>query len=497
MTSQPIVSRMQRVTQSVAAAIHFRKKEPATPGDSWRREPSELPAWVQESPIALRYQELLGSLAWDALPRRNPKWPAPGPIVPYSAFLAACLVKIDQHQVSMGQLRTFLVDHPALVWLLGFPLVSSRHSPWGFDADASLPTQRHFTRLLRTIPNRYYHLLLDSTVFLIRKELAQHGITLGDTISLDTKHILAWVRENNPKEFVRQRYNKEKQPKGDPDCRLGFKAHNNQRPDSALAQNLPETPTQEGKPASQCKAKGDYLWGYASGVVATKVAGWGEFILAEVTCPLDTADVAYFFPLMEQVERRLGFKPRSGALDAAFDAFYVYAYFHEAGGFAAVPWADSPHHRKSFSADGLPLCAAGLPMPLKATFWKESNCLFPHECARYACPLLFPQPSGQTCPLNHKNWAKKGCLSTLPLSPGTQIRHELDRSSHGYKELYRQRTATERINSQATSLGIEHPKLRNGQAIANLNSLLYVLLNLKALHRIRSLTPSTDLQSPF
>ena len=200
---------------------------------------------------------------------------------------------------------------------------------------------------------------------------------------------------------------------------------------------------------------------------------------------------------MEQVERRLGFKPRFGALDAAFDAFYVYEYFHKAGGFAAVPWADSPLHRKSFSPDGLPLCAAGLPMPRKATFWKKSHCLFPHECIRYACPLFFPQPSGQTCPISHKNWAKKGCLTTLPLSPGTQIRHELDRSSDAYKELYRQRTATERINSQATSLGIERPKLRNGQAIANLNSLLYVMLNLKALHRIRSLPPLTSSQAQF
>ena len=295
MTSQPIVSRMKRLTQSLAASINLRKKQSAVPGDSWRRDPSELPTWVQESPIALRYQELLGSLAWNSLPRRNPDWPAPGPIVPYSAFLAACLVKLDQHQVSMGQLRRFLVEHPALIWLFGFPLASSRHAPWGFDADASLPTQRHFTRLLRTIPNRYCHLLLDSTVFLLQEELVQHGIILGDSISLDTKHILAWVRENNPKEFVRQRYNKNKQPKGDPDCRLGFKARNNQRPDSTITERLPATPTQEGKAASQRKPNGDYFWGYASGVVATKVAGWGEFVLAEVTRPLDTSDVAYFF----------------------------------------------------------------------------------------------------------------------------------------------------------------------------------------------------------
>ena len=43
----------------------------------------------------------------------------------------------------------------------------------------------------------------------------------------------------------------------------------------------------------------------------------------------------------------------------------------------------------------------------------------------------------------------------------------------------------ERINSQAVELGIERPKLRNGFAIANLNTLVYVLINLRALQRIR------------
>jgi hypothetical protein len=61
----------------------------------------------------------------------------------------------------------------------------------------------------------------------------------------------------------------------------------------------------------------------------------------------------------------------------------------------------------------------------------------------------------------------------------------LDRESAEYKALYRQRTATERINSQAVKWGIERPKLRNGQAIANQCTLIYVLINLHALERVR------------
>jgi hypothetical protein len=48
----------------------------------------------------------------------------------------------------------------------------------------------------------------------------------------------------------------------------------------------------------------------------------------------------------------------------------------------------------------------------------------------------------------------------------------LDRDSQRYKDIYKQRTATERINSQAKALGIERPHIRNGKAIANLNTLI-------------------------
>ena len=116
---------------------------------------------------------------------------------------------------------------------------------------------------------------------------------------------------------------------------------------------------------------------------------------------------------------------------------------------------------------------------------KRSHCRIPHRRIRYACPLKFPEATADACPVNHKNWAKKGCVTTLPDSPGVRARHELDRQSDAYKAVFRQRTATERINAQALELGIERPKLRNARAIANMNTLIYVLINLRAYHRIR------------
>ena len=72
----------------------------------------------------------------------------------------------------------------------------------------------------------------------------------------------------------------------------------------------------------------------------------------------------------------------------------------------------------------------------------------------------------------------------MPTSIGARLRYQIDRDSDAYKDLYRQRTACERINSQAVALGIERPHLRNGAAIANQNTLIYLLVNLRFLQRL-------------
>ena len=446
---------------------------------------ADLPRFVAESSLARKYLNLLGSLDWDHFPQRDPHraWPGPEP-APREPFVVAYLIKLDQNIRYMSKLRKFLVDHPPLVWILGFPLVPSDDYAWGFDADASLPSARQFSRILRTLENDRLQFLLDATVALIADELPD-DLHFGEAISIDTKHIIAWVKENNPKAYVKDRYDKDKQPAGDPDCRLGCKRRKNKKPsEKGLKDDKPPTPTTDPVPAKDLSV-GEFYWGYGTGVVATKIPGWAEFVLAEFTQAFNRSDVSYFFPLANDSERRLGFRPKYGAFDAAFDAFYVYEHFHEVQGLAAVPFAERGGYTRSFDETGLPLCAAGLAMPLKLTFTCRTS-LVEHQKGRYACPLLFPQPTGEPCPVDHDNWPKGGCVTTLATCEGARIRYQLDRDSDLYKDIYHQRTATERINSQAVELGIERPKLRNGQAIANQNTLTYVLINLRALKRIRA-----------
>lgn len=436
------------------------------------------PDFVRACPLTQQTAAYLRLLDWSCVPKSQRHWFGHEP-VSLASYIAAFLVKLDQGLPTVARLHRFLGQHPALVWGLGFPLVPDQ-SYFGFDPLAALPVHRHLSWALRTMPNEVLQRLLDSQVSWLKSHLPP---AFGQTISLDTKHIIAWTKENNPKAYIEgKRFDKTGQASGDPDAKVGCKRQRNIQW---------TTPASEGKPASRVSRRiGDFYWGYASGVVVTKVEGWGEFILAELTQTFDKGDTTYFFPLMEQVERRLGCRPRYGALDAAFDAFYVYDYFHspEHDGFAAVPFSEKGGKSiRTFDEQGLPLCEADLPMPLKFTYTDRTTAIIPYQRAKHVCPLLHPplkSEPGQTCPIAHKNWAKGGCDTHLADTIGARLRYQLDRESEPYHAIYNQRTAVERVNSQAVDLGIERPKLRNQQAITNLNTLTYLLINLRAMQHV-------------
>ena len=147
---------------------------------------------------------------------------------------------------------------------------------------------------------------------------------------------------------------KPRQPKGDLDCKLGCKKKRNKPPaedgDHAAA---PQTSPKQSYPATNFSAHDVYYWGYASGVVATKIDGWLEAVLADLTQTFEADDTTYFHPLMAQTETHLGFAPTNGAFDAAWDAWYVYDYFAKNGGIAAVPFSGKGGDIRLFSDEQL------------------------------------------------------------------------------------------------------------------------------------------------
>ena len=109
-----------------------------------------------------------------------------------------------------------------------------------------------------------------------------------------------------------------------------------------------------------------------------------------------------------------------------------------------------------------------------------------YRVQRFGCPLRSPTPTGQDCDDPHFR-SGSGCVTGINLEPGGIMRATLDRHADDYTAIYRQRTSAERINSQATALGIERPKVRNAQSVHRLNTLAYIVINARALERVRAL----------
>ncbi len=201
------------------------------------------------------------------------------------------------------QLRTFLVKHPLLVIELGFHLVLDASQPYGFDVEATLPTRFWLGEKLRQLDRALLTELLAATVQALHEEIPG----LGETVAFDVKHLYAWVKQNNERAYVPDRYDKTQRLAGDPDCRLGVKRSTNQE--------QPDRSTTEKK---------ELLWGYGSGVVAATTADYGDVVLAEYTQPFNEGDVTYFRPLYQQAVIALDQYPTHVTADAAFDAWYVY-----------------------------------------------------------------------------------------------------------------------------------------------------------------------------
>ncbi len=152
------------------------------------------------------------------------------------------------------------------------------------------------------------------------------------------------------------------------------------------------------------------------------------------------------------------------------------------GGIAAIPLNQHGHPTFERDPDGVPLCPAGLRMQPTSQFQHTNG----YRAQRYRCPLLFPEPTGQTC--EHEQFAKgKGCVKDINIELGGLRRITLDRSSPLYKVVYAQRTSAERINSQAQALGIERPKVRQQPSVDNLNTLIYIIINVRALAKAKSI----------
>ena len=428
--------------------------------DSTTFDQRTLTLLLEHDPLVQRYRAFFALFDWSVVPDPplEPSRPGKRPQPP-SAYVKALLLKIEEGFPTCTPLRRFLVEHPLLVLELGFRPVLNRDLPYGFDVEQTVPTARWLRQKHHDVPQPVLQSLLGASVRDLREEIPG----LGEVVAFDVTHIYAFVKENNKRAYVKNRFDKHHQPRGEGDCKVGVKKSTNK----------------EQADGSKKEEK-EYLWGYGSGVASATDPISGDIVLAEYTQPFNENDITYFFPLYIRTVAVLGFFPPHLTADAAFDAWYVYQMVVHRGGMAAIPLNQHGHPESQRAPDGVPLCAKGLRM--HPTF--QFSHTYGYCSQRFRCPLLFPEVTGETC--DHAQFGKhKGCVKDLNWELGGQMRVTLDRDGPLYHAVYDQRTSTERINSQSKELGIKRPKVRNLDSIRNLNTLTYLVINARALRRVR------------
>lgn len=413
-------------------------------------------------PVVADYRALFSLFDWSLVEHWQDRRSSRGrPPHPESAYLKAFLVRINEGLIYTCQLRDFLVKHPLLVIELGFHLELDPTAAYGFDVQETLPCRFWLGQKLRHLDPTLLQDLLHATVAALQAEIPG----LGETVAFDVKHIYAWVKENNERVYVKDRYDKAQRLAGDPDCKLGVKRSSNQEQSDGTT-----------------KEKKELLWGYGSGVAAATTPDYGDVVLAEYTQPFNQNDITYYRPLYQQTVIAIDQFPTYLTADAAFDAWYVHQDALRLAGIAAVPLNQHGHPVSQRDTDGVPRCPIGLRM--QPTYQFDHT--YGYRAQRFRCPLLFPEKTGTTC--EHEQFAKeKGCVKDVNWERGGQARVTLDRGSPLYHAIYTQRTSCERINSQAKELGIERPKVRNGRSVKNLNTLIYLIINVRALARAKSI----------
>ncbi len=186
---------------------------------------STMAALLEYDPLVADYRAFFALFDWSLVQDWQAHRSSRGrPPHPESAYLKAFLIRLREGLIYTSQLRRFLLRHPLLVIELGFHLHLDPTAPYGFDAEQTLPCEQWLREKLRTFDHGLLQELLHATVVALQAEIPG----LGETVAFDVKHIYAWVKENNPRLAITDRFCKDQQPGGDPECKVGVKRSTNQ-----------------------------------------------------------------------------------------------------------------------------------------------------------------------------------------------------------------------------------------------------------------------------
>ncbi len=360
------------------------------------------------------------------------------PQIPYSyqfgrpgidpnVMLRACLYRCLRRLPTLSDLHHALGENPALSEALGL------------DPFAPPPSIERFSRWLEATPNQ----TLQAVRVTLVRNLLDRGAIHGRIVAFDSTPILAPVRENNLKTVVADRFNKHRYPQADPEARL-----------SACRYYM----------ASQTQ-KVRFFWGYRNHALVDFAS---ELPLWEQTHPANYHESRCAIPLLEACAQQLHLPMAVVCGDSAYDSEKLLAYIIEQLHAQPVIAANARYqHDPQFRMQGnRVLCPAALPMLRKGRMTPKHTGL---TYTQYVCPLHYNPKLRQRylfCPANHPKFlTQKGCNFLLRLSPA--YRAQIPYGSVQFQQLYKKRTAAERLFARLLSVLGAQPTVRGLAATRN------------------------------
>jgi transposase len=343
--------------------------------------------------------------------------------------------------LKITQLYDFLECNPYIAYLCG----SNPFKP--------LPSYSVFQRFIKNINNELLKTLMKSQVL----KLKELGFIDSSFVSADATPIFANTKQNNPKSFAKNKFDKKNPPKADLDCKLGVHSASN----SFNEKNY------------------DFYWGYKNVVLTDAISG---LPIAEMTTTADIPELSITVDFLRETDQWFSLKETYFIADKGFDTKDIHNFvFKDLNGHAFIPLnpRSSTKEKKTLNDQNI-ICEAGLAMHKDGRQYFDS-----YIKQKFCCPFR-TKKDYDLCPIKHEKYfnGKKNRGCTRYISIGTDYRASINRDSKFFKKIYALRTESERYNSRWKNLNLEKPTVRNIKSISNLNTIGHITLLALALAAI-------------
>lgn len=381
------------------------------------------------APKAQFYERLFDNLDLSEFPESSAKTGRKG--FSKRAMLRAFIVMKCECFEYITDLKDYLDNNLLIAYYCGFDIMKPLPSYWRYD----------------DFINELDHSLLERIMQSQVKKLVKLGIIDSSFIALDSTPIFANTKQNNPKSFAKNKFDKNNQPKSDKDCKLGVHTASNQYSEKNY----------------------EFFWGYKNHVLTDCITGLPIY---EITTAADVADSAVTLDILAKTNAFLPLKECTFIADKAYDVKEIYNTIKDVyQGDCVIPLNKRNTKDPKKLPSGHPVCEAGLAMHRDGKFSDNGR-----TRQKYCCP--FKRSKCASCPCNHKNWnnGKKNRGCTKYVTVPDDYRLSIDRESISFKKIYALRTEAERYNSRFKATKQERLWVHSLKSAQNLNTVAHIAL---------------------